>query len=86
MVLARVLTVSALGYSGACLMIGISTDMRYHYWSILAILAATVLVLPLLGAAWRRRERSLAWGLAGVAGVVLAGVLARLLDVRVLVT
>lgn len=84
-VLARVLTVSALAYSGAYLMIGISTDMRYHYWSILAILAATVLVLPLLGAAWRRRERSLAWGLAGVAGVVLAGVLARLLDVRIFV-
>ncbi|MCM2252937.1 MAG: hypothetical protein NDJ19_11310 [Ramlibacter sp.] len=63
-------------------MIGISTDMRYHYWSILDILAATVLVLSLLGAAWRRRERSLPWSLAGVAGVVLAGVLARLLDVR----
>ncbi|HMA09159.1 MAG TPA: hypothetical protein VKP68_14895, partial [Ramlibacter sp.] len=55
--LARVLAVSALGYSGAYLVIGVATDFRYHYWSEIAVAAATVAVLPQLAQAWRERSR-----------------------------
>jgi hypothetical protein len=84
MALARVLTVSALGYSGAYLLIGVATDMRYHYWSMLAIMVATILVLPMLALRWRQRDRRLTVGLGVVCAVVLVGLATRLLDVRVL--
>ncbi|MEO8654554.1 MAG: hypothetical protein ABI409_10570, partial [Ramlibacter sp.] len=78
--LARVLAVSALGYSGAYLVIGVATDFRYHYWSLVAVAAATVAVLPQLAQAWRSRSRILLGGLALVGLVVVLGVAARLLD------
>ncbi|MBW3656416.1 MAG: hypothetical protein KY444_09920, partial [Gemmatimonadetes bacterium] len=83
--LARVLIVSALGYSGAYLVIGVATDMRYHYWSLLAVMIASLAVLPELRAGWRRRARGLLGGLALVALVVGAGVATRLTDFRGLV-
>lgn len=78
--LARVLAVSALGYSGAYLVIGVATDFRYHYWSEIAVAAATVAVLPQLVQAWRERSRILLGGLALVGLMVAIGVAARLLD------
>ena len=83
--LARVLAVSALGYSGAYLLIGVATDMRYHYWTLLAVLIATLLVLPQLWQGLRSRSRPVLFGLAGVTGVVAIGVAARLLDLRAFV-
>ncbi|MBK0394421.1 hypothetical protein [Ramlibacter algicola] len=82
--LARVLAVSALGYSGAYLLIGVATDMRYHYWSLLAALVATIVAFPHL-AAMRSRPRGLVTSAAIVAGVVAIGIAARLLDWRVFV-
>jgi hypothetical protein len=78
--LARALLVSELGYSCAYLVVGVATDMRYHYWSLIAGLVATVLVLPQLGDAWRRRSARLAGSLAGVGVVIAIGVATRLLD------
>lgn len=83
--LARVLAVSALGYSGAYLLIGVATDMRYHYWSLLAVMLATLVVLPWLGEQLRRRPQPVLVSAATVSLVVLAGVAARLLDFRGLV-
>lgn len=80
--LARALTVSALGYSGAYLVIGIATDMRYHYWSMLAVVAATLVTLPLLGRAWRARSAPVVGGVAAVGLVIAIGVAARLLDFK----
>lgn len=80
--LARVLAVSALGYSGAYLLVGVATDMRYHYWSLLAVMLATLVVVPRLGEWLRRRDRELLAAGALVALVVLAGVASRLLDFR----
>jgi hypothetical protein len=85
-VLARVLIVSAIGYSGAYLVIGVATDMRYHYWSLLALVVATLLALPLLPEGWRSRSRPLLAGLATVGIVVGIGVAARLLDFQGWVT
>ncbi len=82
-VLATMLAVSALGYSGAYLVIGVATDLRYHYWSVLVLLAATVLALPHVQQAWRER-RPVLWGAAaGVLFVVATGTAARLADWRV---
>lgn len=83
--LARVLVVSALGYSGAYLVIGVATDMRYHYWSLLAVLLASLVVLPQLLAGWRARSRVLFGGIAFVVLVVGLGMAARLADWRALV-
>lgn len=79
---ARVLCVSALGYSGAYLLIGVATDMRYHYWSLLAVLLATLAALPSLLVLWRRRSPALFASVAFVAVVVGIGIAARLLDFR----
>jgi hypothetical protein len=80
--LGRTLTVSALGYSGAYLVIGVATDMRYHYWSMLAVVVATLVTLPLLAQGWRGRSASLLGALAAVGAVVAIGLATRLLDFR----
>ena len=78
--LARALIVSALGYSGAYLVISVATDIRYHYWSMLAVMLATLLVLQLLASHWRNRSRGLLVSLAAVGVVVAIGLAARLAD------
>jgi Dolichyl-phosphate-mannose-protein mannosyltransferase len=83
--LAKVLTVSALGYSCAYLLIGVATDMRYHYWSLMSILISTLLVIPWLAEGLRNRSRLLLGGISSCALVVLVGVAARLLDFRAFV-
>lgn len=78
--LARVLAVSALGYSGAYLVIGVATDFRYHFWSLIAVAVATVATLPQLAQALRQRSAILWGGLALLALVVAVGIDARLAD------
>jgi hypothetical protein len=78
--LARVLVVSALGYSAAYLVIGIATDMRYHFWSMMGLIVATLLAMPLLTQGWRSRSGWLIGGLAAAGAVTAIGVAARLLD------
>jgi hypothetical protein len=78
----RVLAVSALGYSGAYLLIGVATDMRYHYWSLLAVLLALLVALPTLLRQWRERRGPLLACAGGVGAVVVLGTLARLADFR----
>ncbi|MFZ3142340.1 hypothetical protein [Polaromonas sp.] len=83
--LARTLIVSALGYSCAYLVIGVATDMRYHYWSMIAILVASLLVLPLLAQGLHRRSALLLGGIGGTALVISIGLATRLLDFRAFV-
>jgi hypothetical protein len=83
--LARVLIVSALGYSCGYLLIGVATDMRYHYWSLMSVLVGTLLVLPLLAQGIRSRSALLQAGIGATALVVSLGVAARLLDFRAFV-
>jgi hypothetical protein len=78
--LARVLVVSALAYTGAYFVVGVATDIRYHYWSILATAIATLVVLPLIARGWQRRSPVLTGGLAVVGLVVGIGLVTRLLD------
>ncbi len=78
--LARALIVSALGYSLAYLVVGVATDMRYHYWTLIAMLVATLLAMPQLAQGLRTRCAPLLAGLAAVGLVVAIGVATRLLD------
>jgi len=77
---ARVLIVSALGYSLAYLVVGVATDMRYHYWTLIAMLVATLLAIPQLVQGLRERSGPLLAGFAAVGVVVAIGVATRLLD------
>jgi hypothetical protein len=79
-VLTRVLVVSALGYSCAYLLIGVATDFRYHYWSILVTMISTLLVWPELRRGLRERSPALVAGVAVVGIVVVIGLATRLLD------
>jgi hypothetical protein len=83
--LAKVLIVSALGYSCAYLLIGVATDMRYHYWSLISILVGTLLTLPLLAQGLRSRSGLLLGGIGATVLVVTIGVATRLLDFRAFV-
>jgi hypothetical protein len=83
--LARVLIVSALGYSCAYLLVGVATDMRYHYWSLTSVLVGTLLVLPLLAQGLRSRSGLVLGGIGATALVVSIGVATRLLDFRAFV-
>jgi hypothetical protein len=78
--LARVLIVSALGYSLAYLVVGVATDMRYHYWMLIAMLVATLLAMPQIAQGLRERSAPLLAGFAAVGLVVAVGVATRLLD------
>jgi len=78
--LARVLVISALGYTLAYLLIGVATDIRYHYWSMLATAIATLLVLPHMVRGFKRRNPILTGGSALVGLVVVIGLVTRLLD------
>ena len=78
--LARTLAVSALAYCGAYLVVGVATDIRYHYWAILAAVVATLVVLPELARGWRERSPALRAGSGVMAAVVLVALAARLLD------
>jgi len=80
----RTLLVSGLGYSFAYLIVGVAADVRYHYWSIVAILTAFIVAFPLLVSRVRTMDRTvmvcfvlltLTWG---------AGFFARLADIQVL--
>lgn len=83
--LAKVLLVSALGYSCAYLLVGVATDMRYHYWSLMSVLVGTLLVLPLLAQGLRRRSALLLGAIGATALAVSIGVATRLLDFRAFV-
>jgi hypothetical protein len=78
--LARALAVSALGYACAYLVIGVATDIRYHYWTVLAAIVATLLVVPELAEGYRRRATVLVIGSMSLAFVLALALAARLLD------
>jgi hypothetical protein len=79
---AKLLMISGLFYSAAYLPIGVATDYRYHYWSIVAILLGVILAADefpkrFADSPWRGRL-----AVALVAAVVLAGYYARITNMR----
>jgi hypothetical protein len=77
---ARALAMSAIGYTLGYLVVGVATDFRYHYWSMLATVIATLLAMPQLVRGWRRGDRVLAAGLGVLSIVIAIGLATRLTD------
>jgi hypothetical protein len=80
--IARLLIMSALLFSGAYLIVGVATDVRYHYWSTMAILLGVVLASRELGVVIRGRQMPVRLAGYSLLLVVLLGYTARIADVR----
>jgi hypothetical protein len=80
--IARLLIISGVLFSGAYVLVGVATDFRYYYWSIMAILIGVILASREIGSVIRDRQRfgKLAFGCLLL--IILLGYLARIADVR----
>jgi hypothetical protein len=74
----RLLLLSGLLYSGAYLLIGVATDLRYYYWPTMAILLGCILLSTDLGQLLRERSWRSKVAVGTVLLVVALGYLARL--------
>lgn len=81
---AAALAVSALGYSAGYALVGVATDLRYHYWSVMAVLVALLLGWPALRRAAADRAR-LRRALLPLALVLVVGVTTRLAEITTFV-
>jgi hypothetical protein len=77
---ARLLIVSGVLFASAYALIGIATDVRYHYWLIAAVMLAALISLDAWWPPVRRSGRPYVATLC-VAGVIALGLLARFADV-----
>lgn len=76
----RALLVSGLGYSLAYAIVGVSSDFRYYYWSIMAIQTALIVALPSLVNRIRTMDRAVIVSVLLLILIVSAGLFARLTD------
>jgi hypothetical protein len=81
---ARALITSGLLYSAAYLFIGVATETRYYYWSIMAIMLGIILASPDITQQMREHPWRTRLALAFVLAVLLTGFVARIADVRLL--
>lgn len=79
--LATALIASGLLYSGAYALIGVATEVRYHYWTIMVVMLAAIIAIEPLAEAWRSSPARRWSALALVAVVCGCGFAARLADV-----
>jgi hypothetical protein len=80
----RTLLVSGLGYSLAYFIVGVATGVRYHYWTIVAVLTAFIVAFPLLVSRVRTMDRTVMVCFVLLALTLGAGLFARLADIQVL--
>jgi hypothetical protein len=81
---ARALIVSGLLYSAAYLFVGVATETRYHYWSIMAIMLGIILGSPEIAERMRAYPSRRRLAVTFVLAVLLIGFTARIADVRLL--
>ena len=81
---ARALICSGLLYSAAYLFIGVATETRYYYWSIMAIMLGIILASPDISQQMREHPSRRRFSVAFVVAVLLIGFVARIADVRLL--
>ena len=79
---ARLLIISGLLFAGAYLLIGVATDLRYYYWSFMAILIGAIAASREIASVIRARRWSAAVVFGGLSLIVLLGLIARIADVR----
>jgi hypothetical protein len=77
----RLLIISGLLFAGAYLIVGVATESRYYYWSVMAILVGIILALRNLAAVMRTHRRLRRFMTAGLLLVVVLGLTARIADV-----
>jgi hypothetical protein len=83
-VCARALITSGLLYSAAYLFIGVATETRYYYWSIMAIMLGIILASPEIRQQMREHPSRSRLAVAFVLAVLLTGFAARIADVSLL--
>ena len=81
---ARALLCSGLLYSAAYLVVGVATETRYHYWSIMAIMLGIILGWSDISHQMRAHPARSRLAVAFVLAVVCIGFAARIADVRLL--
>lgn len=81
----RALLTSGLFYAFAYLVVGVGTDVRYHYWSIMAVLTAIIIGYPVLADRLRRGGPARLICAMAVGSVIALGLYARLTDNRALI-
>lgn len=82
--LARLLTSSGLLYSGGYFLVGVATDIRYHYWCAMCVLISLILVAPVLGPQLRAAPGAARRALAVMGIIVVLGYAARIADIPLL--
>jgi 4-amino-4-deoxy-L-arabinose transferase-like glycosyltransferase len=80
----RLLITSGLLFAGAYLIVGVATESRYYYWSVMAILLGIILALGNLAAVMRTHRRLSRYMAAGLLLVIALGLTARIADVPLL--
>lgn len=80
----RALLCSGLFYSAAYLVVGVATETRYHYWSIMAIMLGIILGWSDIVVQMRAHPARSRFAVAFVLAVVCIGFAARIADVRLL--
>jgi hypothetical protein len=81
---ARALIMSGLLYSAAYLFVGVATETRYYYWSIMAIMLGIILASSEIAQQMREHASRRRFAVALVLAVLLIGFVARIADVRLL--
>jgi hypothetical protein len=81
---ARALLCSALLYSSAYVVVGVATETRYHYWSIMAIMLGIILGWSDIAQQVRTHPTRGRVAVAFVLAVLFVGFAARIADVRLL--
>jgi hypothetical protein len=76
----RVLILSALGFSLSYAIVGISTELRYYYWPMMAIQTSLIVAFPSLAARVRTMDRAVIACILALILTVAAGFFARLTD------
>lgn len=82
----RTLLISGLGYSLAYVIVGIATDFRYHYWTIMAVQTALIVAFPSLAVRIRMADRIVIVCALLLVLTVSAGLFARLTDNQSLIS
>jgi hypothetical protein len=82
----RALLLSGLSYLVSLLLIGVATEVRYAYWSIMAVMLAVLICLDEAKRVFSWRDKRCVAAVALLLGTIVAGLVARLANFTAFVT